>query len=217
MLRLLAKVCFLNYTMGDLDISSGRDEWKDFPDSPGEPSEGLFGMTKQEMRKLQQSVRDAGNAITIIVHPYYHDIPDFEARVEEFIRKPVHGDGAPTTPVFVFEESQDVMHTDGRLYGEARHTPIYIVPTEFATGTPSVRGMTGPKAWDIVIDILHRLQVRKIYIGGMEYYGTHKKDDGCVDEVIAALTGKFDITVTSLVYPEPIPPKRRGGFFRRSQ
>lgn len=174
--------------------------------------EGIFSLDERQRADLKAAVERSNGLVIGLVHPYFEKHQDDldlgrstqdVRRVEERIRKFVANKSREKPPIFLFEERRHAAMTLSAFKNDNPDQQIYLVPTEAASGRPLFKiGSTvhqGSNAWKETKRYLQDLGVKKILLGGM--YNDPEPRIGCVNEVGNALTGMFEVELTSFAYP----------------
>jgi hypothetical protein len=196
----------------------------------------FFDIDTEAEEKLLQEIERSEGLIRVFVHPGFKEYSTFLGikndqkqvdqllEAQEVFERVITSKSEHVPPIFVFEggfSADEFQKKEGAL-AEISAKDIYIIRTEGANPNPLPPDHQGgiglfehkkiPEAdraemWEWVIEEFKKWGVKKILIGGAEFYISKEEASvygGCVGAAINKLQGNFIINISSMTWPEKI-------------
>ena len=170
----------------------------------------IFSLSAEEKSDLKGKILESKGIVRIMIHPYYMEQKELDVDHKKSPRVAIVDTGfkrilqtKSTAPVFLFEAYNQVFSTSAKIIPILKEAgnEIYMVPT-FEDNPQPFMGYASEKRgeeWYEFIDLIKKLGVKKLVIGGM-HLGTAQLS-GCVGVAIEMLKRHFEIQVSALTSP----------------
>jgi len=194
----------------------------------------FFEMDKKTEVSLKERIEKAKGLIRVFIHPDFERYSEFEnikdqpedieklKEAEVVFRKILSSESETVPPLFIFEDGVDNNDFEGKekRLGELATQDVYIIRTTFANPDPLPLGQERTYSWNLftkigdeekslmwkwLIEEFKKLGVKKILLGGLEFYVTGDKDkshSGCMGTAMNKLKEHgFDVEISALTWP----------------
>jgi len=197
----------------------------------------FFNIDTKTEQKLKESIEKSKGLIRIFVHPDFEAYTQIDSvkkgemgsieglkQAERVFKKILSSESEQAPPVFIFEAGwhEDDFLEKEEAIAKVSARDVYVIRTEGANPNPlppdferglrfmeyyKVSDAEREEMWKWIIEELKRWKVKKILIGGLEFYVSDKSDighGGCLGSAIEKLKDHFDIEISNMTWPERI-------------
>lgn len=194
----------------------------------------FFEMNAKEERVLKERIKKFEGLVRVFIHPDFEKYANFEdikkdpKDVEKLqnaaivFKRIISSKSEKLPPVFIFESGAEIdeFKKEEDVFREIGGNDLYIIRTELANSSPlspdrennyrwnffeKIPNEEKEQMWQWLIEEFKNLGIKKILIGGLEFYVSKDKDighGGCLGEAIKRLEKFFDVQVATLTWPD---------------
>lgn len=211
-----------------------QNDTKELGESPERISTiGVFDMMPEQEERFRARVERSQGFVMLFVHPYYHEYVKKTGhilmrkerdevgkgrikKIDTTIRKLACLPSEKTAPVIILEmqsEIQSLVEKIGRIRHNKDVNEIYLIENYQHTLIPVLPPGTLHESgsWDILIEKLKQLGVKKILLGGQrleanqrDFYTGQIFHGKCVGIIHGILDPYFDVTISPFTSPDRV-------------